>query len=277
MENARSAPQLPELPVAALPAPELIPPESDGGFPLWAALLALLLIVMGVGTLVFRRRRAFDDVQTPEIATVPLSPRLPTPAKRSGTRLPGQLPAQPLEPVAPAVPAAPAPAGPSRIDMNFEPLKVRLSAEGLVVAFRLTLSNICNEIVTDVSVNVAMRSADGSAIQAPARTNLPSMFFDALRPGDAAVHEGEVRLGTQSFHPIPADGAQMLLPIVDLFPRYTDAQGGLHELHLPVLIGQEHRPQTAKIAPFRLGAAIAPHRAIGCRILQMPSGARPVN
>lgn len=158
--------------------------------------------------------------------------------------------------------------------MNFEPLKARLSEEGLVVGFRLTVRNICDEIVKDVSVNVAMRSADGSATQAPARNNLPSMFFDALRPGDAAVHEGEVGLGTQSFHPIQADGAQMLLPIVDLFPRYTDAEGGLHELHLPVLIGHEHRPQTAKIAPFQLGSAISSHRVIGCRILQMPPGAR---
>lgn len=260
-------------PVAAT-AERTTPPATTTGDPvqspwwLWlAGLLILLAFVAAVPVMRARLSRQSEGASEPAplLRTSPEPEAEPDPAPEPV--------APPPVSAAPAVPAGSAPRAegeaPTRIEIDFQPLMARLSTLGLTLGYRLRLHNISDEPLRDVSVRLGIRCADNSALNAAADAPAPCLVVDTLEAGATQTHSGEIRLDPQTFRPLQSQGKPMLVPIVDMMPRYRDADGVVHEMHATMLVGRELKPPRPKMQPFWLERGFGQFGALGCRMLSV--------
>ncbi|WP_299323221.1 hypothetical protein [Parasphingopyxis sp.] len=278
---AESAPLAPVEPADATPMPASTP-QGEEGMPWWiwlagifglAALAALFLLRRKV------RERAVEEqpLREPVLAKEPepepeaVPARAPTPVAKGP---PTALPPAGLAPAAPTPAAQPPVASaqedrPSRIEIDFVPLTARLSSLGLTLAYRLVLTNVSDETLSDIAVRLGIRSADNAAMATEPDAGEACVNLETLAPGEECIHSAQIRLDPKTYKPVQSDGKAMLVPIVDMMPRYRDADGVVHEMHATMLVGRELEPPRPKMQPFWLERGFGQFRGIGCRMLNV--------
>lgn len=270
--SAADAPLPPSI--DRIPRPEQAPTENvpaaaaqaDQSGVAWWVWLAGLLVLVGLAAVIraVRKQRPVEEEDAPKRA--PLVREKAEPEAE-----PEQTPAP--EAPAPAIVAAPAtpPAAdaPSRIEVDFQPLTARLSTLGLTLSYRLTLYNISDEPLSDIAVRLGMRCADDAAMEGAAEAGPPCVSLDMLEAGASHAYTAEIVLEPQVFKPLQSKGKAMLVPIVDMFPRYRDSDDVLHEMHAAMLVGRELEPPTPKMQPFWLERGFGQFGKIGCRMLSV--------
>ena len=229
----------------------------------WWMWLAGLLGLIGIAMIIrFQRGRQSGERRgaaqpAPLITPLPKAPAKPRPA---------------LAPVPAAPIAPPAADAPSRIHIDFQPMIARLSTLGLTLSYRLTMQNIGDEALTDLAIAIAIRSGDRAAMEGVAKAGPPCFTLDRLEPNSTELYAGEIRLDPQTFKPMQSEGRAMLIPIVDMFPRYRDENGVMHERHAAMLVGRELQPPRQKMQPFWLERGFGQFGALGCRMLGVQAG-----
>jgi hypothetical protein len=267
-----TAPEVQPLPetLPGEPMPTTIERPEPEGLPWWL-FAGLGLFGVAVLAFLFRRRRRSDELEDEEPdyeAAEAEQPAIPV-AEPSA---PANIPSRPAPvPAAPAQ-AAPAPGAtsdePARVAIDFEPLVARFTPAGLTLAYRIHLENICDEAVNDVAVCLGIRGADHGAMDRAVEPGTPCVAINALPVNKRAIHEGEILLDAAQIRPLRIEGKLMLVPIIDLMPRYRDGDGRLHEHHAALLLGRENNPPTAKMAPFRLDGGFSQFGKLGCRMIR---------
>lgn len=245
--------------------------EAETGFaPIWLIGLALLL-AGGIGYLAWQRRArsvpetglAAAPAFAPEPSPEPAPEAESEPAPVAGTAPPAIAPAPATEPA------------PAQLELEFEPIEARWSEQGLAIKFRLYLHNISDQPVHDVAVHLGIRSAaqDIGASQGPA--GLPNLFLETLKGHDVSAHEGEMRLDDKAIQPVLAAGREMVLPVIDIMPRYRDSADNMRKIQVALLVGREHDPPAQRLAPLAVRTALGPSERLGCRMLALPGAAAP--
>lgn len=247
---------IPSLPDREDAAPAA--PDTEGGVPTPLWILLGLLVAGGIAFLLFRRRRATAEAEPVEAEAPPRAAPAPRPAP------PAPRPAAPA-PAAPAPAAAPAAeAGSGRMQMDFQPIRARQTPFGFTIGYRLVCANVSEETLTDVAVDLAIGSAGPGTPDRPGGGR-QAVSFDPLAPNTFGVYEGELRIEPQALRPIEVKGRQMLVPIIELKPRYRDAAGALHEAELLLIVGRESDPPGGRMGPFWLRQAFADFDGLGAR------------
>ncbi|MGP1353547.1 MAG: hypothetical protein ACTS1Z_09505 [Parasphingopyxis sp.] len=260
-------------------APEFaVTAAEESGLPWWIWLAGMLGVAMlGAAVMAIRKRSARMSGQERALEPAGTAVRV-RPADDEGARPATAVPAAKgpptvLPPAGPP-PAMPEPApaqgdGPSRIEIDFVPLTARLSTLGLTLAYRLVLTNVSDETLTDIAVRLGIRSADDAAMETAPDTGEACVSLDSLEPGKTHTHSAQIRLDPKTYKPVQSDGKAMLVPIVDMMPRYRDADGMVHEMHATMLVGRELEPPRPKMQPFWLERGFGQFRGIGCRMLNV--------
>ena len=249
-----------------------------------AVLLVILAVFLGLRRRARREAAAAEQpLQVAETASPrPIEPKLAMPThKLTAEPAPAPVATQPPQPVMPVRPTTPslqvappdAPAQPGRIEINFVPRAARLTPEGLVIDYRLHIANVGREPLADIAVALAVRAADRLTGHAPLQRPDPILTLERLEPGKALEQDGLMRLPMRAIKPVTINGRPVCVPVVDMMPRYTDLAGTVHERHVTILVGGEHNPPTAKVAPFVLDTPNAQYGRVGCRLLQVPEKA----
>ncbi|NNC71541.1 MAG: hypothetical protein HKN78_01550 [Sphingomonadaceae bacterium] len=275
----------PVAPATISPGNEAAAEEAGGALSSWWALVPALLLVALAAFLGFRRRARRDAAMTEESVVEPkigeaepVPPKLAMPTHRLTPTPATSEPPQPIVPARPATPSlhtAPADtaARPGRIEINLVPLNARLTPEGLAIDYRLHIANVGKDPLSDIAVALTIRAADRLTGHVPMQQPDPIFTLDRLDPGKIVEQDGKMRLPLQTIKPVIINGRPVCVPVVDMMPRYSDAAGNVHERHATILVGSEHNPPTAKVAPFALDKPEAEYRRVGCRLLQIPEKA----
>ena len=262
-------------PAPATSDPAAVPADTDPGFPpIWLITLALLLAA-GLGYFLWQRREqpvAETGFAEPS-AVAPGHLREPG-AKPEPEILPVPEPEPEVEPVAVAQ-AEPAAQSTAQLELDFEPIEARWSEAGLAIKFRLYLRNISDQPVHDVAVHLGIRSADQNVGASQGPAGLPNLFLDTLEAQDVSAHEGEMRLDDKAIQPVLVEGREMVLPVVDIMPRYRDSTENMRKIQVALLVGRERNPPGPKLAPLAVRTALGPSERLGCRMIALPGVATP--
>lgn len=292
--EAQAAPDTPTAETAetATPQPQDRPdvvqepvatPAAEDGLPWWIWLVgALGLAAIGAAVMAAQKRGRERAEEAPAfeplVAKKPVSrgPVADDETEGGSTPLPAVTPAPPAKGPPTALPPASAPPPapteeerPSRIEIDFVPLTARLSTLGLTLAYRLVLTNVSDETLSDIAVRLGIRSGDHAAMEVTPNAGEACVSLDTLAPGKTHTHSAQIRLDPKTYKPVQSDGKAMLVPIVDMLPRYRDADGVLHEMHATMLVGRELEPPRPKMQPFWLERGFGQFRGIGCRMLNV--------
>jgi hypothetical protein len=253
------------------PAPPIAELSETDGLPWWVWIG--LLLAIGAAVAVVRMAARKRTVETPKLATAPVPQPKPAPVREPTA--PPAPPAIPAPKPLPTPPRAAAPVDPdaeerpSRIVVDFQPVKARLSTVGLTVSYRLDVENVSDEDLTEIDVRLGIRCADGGPGQAQIRPDPACVTLDRLKPGERHVHTGVIRLDPETYRPVQSDGKPMIVPVVDMLPKYRDAEGELHKMHAEMLVGREHLPPQPKMQPFWLERGFGQFEKIGCRMVSV--------
>lgn len=270
-------------------------PEEPGGFAWWW--IALAGAIVAIGGYVFLRRRQGEAILASGPGAVVAERSTPDAKPEKPHYVPPAVPAadRPSRPVEPtpelepapataspfvstripeAVPQSPTPprvdlndSRPVRVQLDFQPIEARMADDGLSIVYRVILENVSNEQLSDIAIDIFIRSADASAAETLPPQPLRAFAQKQLAARSRLEHRGEIRLAPHGFQPMQSNGKAMIVPVVDLLPRYRDGVGKLHEVHLAMLIGRENDPPTERMAPFWLDGKQGKIAPIGCRPL----------
>lgn len=257
------------------PATSPAAPADTGGVPWWVWLG--LVLAVGAAIAVVRIAASKRSEQAPRFAPArapqsdrdPLPKPLPRPLSKPARPPAPQVAPQPLPtPPRAAPPAEPdAEDRPSRIVVDFQPIKARLSTVGLTISYRLDIQNVSDEDLTEIVVRLGIRCTDGQPGEPQINPEPPCVTLDRLKPGERHVQTSVIRLDPDAYRPVQSDGKPMIVPMVDMFPKYRDGDGDLHKMHAEMLIGREHLPPQPKMQPFWLERGFGQFEKIGCRMV----------
>ena len=261
--------------IAERDAPATAPavPADTGGVPWWVWLGLVLAVgaAIAVVRIAARKRSAqaprFAPARSPQSDRDPLPKPLPKPAPSPAPRVtPKPLPTPPR--TAPS--AEPGDEDrPSRIVVDFQPIKARLSTVGLTISYRLDIQIVCDEDLTEIAVRLGIRCADSQPGQPQINPEPACVTLDRLQPGERHAQTGVIRLDPDAYRPVQADGKPMIVPMVDMLPKYRDGDGELHKMHAEMLVGREHVPPQPKMQPFWLEKGFGQFEKIGCRMVSV--------
>ncbi len=288
--------ETPPAPIREAPAPQpeqpaqaTSPDETDGTQPWlawWWLALPLLMLAGLAGAWLHKRRRAARQPRT-EAQDNALSPAAKgPPASPLGTGAAAPEPSQvnPVSPggfvttrLTPPKPAPPPPRPASRPatprTTSDGPVEVELIVDkgattlvNAVVEYRIKLRNRTDGPLTGILVDAVLQQA---------QTTAPDNIFlaarhdcDLLPAGAVAEVNGELKMPLNTIQPIAVRDRKIFVPMVSLSLVATDAQGRQHRQQHAFLIGQEHRPPEARMAPFRLDLGPRSFAPVGTRALE---------
>tara|TARA_R110000824_G_scaffold209_9_gene1005 strand:+ start:14599 stop:15867 length:1269 start_codon:yes stop_codon:yes gene_type:complete len=148
--------------------------------------------------------------------------------------------AEPLEPL-------------SAIGIGFQPHSANATLINAVLGFELTLSNHGGGDLTDIRVNGTMVQAEGHGAGDPALADLsPLREVPNLPTGETEKIVAEFRIPLAGIRPIQFGSQALFVPLVQISIEFTDGSGFQHLQTAAYLVGREHQPPRAKMAPFRL-------------------------
>ncbi len=231
------------------PEPPAAKHASEWNLLLFAGLLFILL-----GALFFWRARRATTGQSTSTAA----------ADRMETIAPDDI-AKTAEPL-PAV-SSPPPA----ITISFRPHRANTTLFNAVLGFELSLSNHCDEALTEIRVFGSMDQA-GEQIIGQSAISDDSIFreISVLGVGKTETVVAEFRIPLTSIRPIVFRSQTLFVPQIQFSIEYTDDAGFRHFQTAGFLVGQEHQPPRQKMAPFRLDKGPRSFAPLGHRLL--PAG-----
>ncbi|KQM19404.1 hypothetical protein ASE49_04000 [Novosphingobium sp. Leaf2] len=263
--SASATPKPTPSPVAPLPSPAPVAtPTPDaaskaqpaqtqsGGLSWWWMIPLAMIIAAGLMLMLRRRQKASDDdaYAVPDIR--PDRPVAPPPAA-------------PLMPEAVTPPRAAAPARSAfsdAVDLQFEPVGLRLSLVYATLQYRITLN--ANEGFPPSRLYGDMIGAHGSIPVdeqlAPAIAALrPLRSVDALSGGESKAVTGEVQLPLSAIRAVRQGNASLFVPLVRLCLVPEGGEAGLRRVYT---VGV---PTDAALAPLRLDTGTQELRGLAAR------------
>lgn len=215
-------------PSESLEEPTQISANTTTNWLFW--ILAALLFVLLSATYLWRRWR---HSMTQSII---IEPEITKP-RQSG------LKTKPPEPVQ----SAPA------ITLGFQPHSANATLINAVLGFELTLSNLGVELLTGLKVTGTMVQAKDNDARNPVLADLsPLREIQNLQIGETEKIIAEFRVPLATIQPILFQSQALFVPLIHLSIEFTDGSAFRHFQSATYLIGQEHEPPRAKMAPFRL-------------------------
>ncbi|WP_205518089.1 hypothetical protein [Sphingorhabdus sp. Alg239-R122] len=276
---ARPSPAITDTGNAAAPEPtdnDTANNSIASSLPLWAYMLGALVLLAAMAWLYLRRRKnapvqpmAREDEQavsqqpSPPV-TLNKAPKKPAPAPQT-ERNPAPQPA----------PAMPSPAFSSVAgsDMPGSSLAIEFIAESAgatlmnaVLGYRITVRN-GGEMATKLKLSgIMLQAANGSE-------NMPDELYQPLHElekidgrGEEEL-KGEIRLPLTQIRPITYNRQALFVPVAHFVLEYTDGKGEIRRERHSFIVGREHEPPRAKMAPFRLDLGPRTFHGVGQRPL----------
>ena len=192
---------------------------------------------------------------------VGLSPSSPAPTPRPAA----------VTPPAAKVPSAPS-AAPKCSDLKIEFFAENASSTLLnaVVGFRLVLTNGGAEALQAIKIFGELMQADQNSAMLPALKRKNMVDQVAELPAGASVEiPGEVRLPLNAIRPISFKNQALFIPLARFEVEFQDNAGTTEEHAASFIVGQEHEPPRAKMAPFRLDLGPRNFEPVGQRAVQI--------
>ena len=205
----------------------------------------------------------------------------PTPVSNDGfittkVGLPPSTPAPAPRPAAVTTPAAKVPSAPSAATGSSD-LKIEFFAENAsstllnaVVGFRLVLTNDGKDDLKGLRIFGELIQADQNSAMIPAlqRNNMVDQVTE-LPAGASVEIPGEVRLPLNAIRPISFKNQALFIPLARFEVEFQDDVGSSLEQAASFIVGQEHQPPRAKMAPFRLDLGPRNFEPVGQRAVQI--------
>lgn len=271
-------------PVQSAAAAEPVAETTGSGTAWWRyALMALLLIPMGIGGFLFwrhnqgnRRTLAVEEIERPKPRPIPApaSTATPEPSPPARIRAPSPAPkpvaAAPLPQSEDAVPAS-APLGPLRYALETTSLSVSLV--NATLSYQLTLTNTSQQMLRTLTIHGDLISAHASIspeeqFAGPVGTQPPQHRIQALLPGQSTFLNGQLRLPISAIRPLRRDSAVLFVPLARL---RIEAEGLESVLIETCVVGQKPAGPGAGLRPFRLDTGPRVYAEIGQHTLDQPA------
>jgi hypothetical protein len=184
---------------------------------------------------------------------------------------PSPAPPQP----APAEEEAPelAASAASPLRCALEATRLSLTLLNVTLSYRLTLHNLSNGIIRDITVGSDLVTAHASLpmeqqVAGAEQILQPQHRVPLLLPGQNTQLSGDLRLPIPAIHPLRRAEAVMFVPLLRL---RIDAEGQDQIVLQTVVIGQKPAGPGAGLRPFRLDLGPRIYGEIGHRLLS-PQG-----
>ncbi len=128
-----------------------------------------------------------------------------------------------------------------------------------VLGYQISLTNKSDRRLGDIKLQAIMAQANGESIKnMPVLPNEILHHLQEILPGKTVILSGELRLPFNAIIPIRVNGQALLIPLARFGIRYVTEDGTVKQQSASYIVGQEHAPRRAKMAPFRLD--IGPRR-----------------
>ena len=140
-----------------------------------------------------------------------------------------------------------------QLSIEFVAEKVGTTLLNAVLDYRVTLTNDSDEGVNNVRLLGTMMQADESAMNGG--TEGPDVELHQiaeLGPGKSVTITGEMRLPLSKIYPIKVKQQTLFIPLARFGVEYSNQANATQRQTATFLIGQEHQPPRARMAPFRL-------------------------
>ena len=283
-----------------------VPDSADTFFSgtVWAAIAALLAALGAVAFLFLRRRSASSETvadyaapdsahnivrqpsppihpgisadQKPERPADQQSGPLPKSANPRGfvtssLRLgqtqpqPAPFPARPQSTGRPTAPAMSSGKGDLRIAFVAETAGSTLL--NAVLGYRITLHNDGTETLKDLALSGLLAQASGDVPRSGTGAMQAIGNADSIAPGQSVELKGEIRLPLAQIEPISYNRQSLFVPVVHFICAYAGNSSERREERHSFIVGREHEPPRAKMAPFRLDQGPRNFRPVGQRLL----------
>lgn len=256
-ESQEIAPVQPEpLDVAPIPAPVQSDPVQSAPAaveqaPVWPYVIGGLLALLGLGSLLWRRRSV--AVQTPEEAAP-------------------EAPVQPIvAPEPPAFTPISVPAPRPRLELEFLPLRAAATAQTVDVQYELRVRNVGNIDAHNVRIEAQIFCAGAGQDQeigaffADQRTSAPAEQSLTIPPGREATASSAVAMPMEAIRPVNVQGRSLFIPMVAFNVLYQWADGRTGQTSQSYLVGREVDPPAEKMGAFRLDLGPRIYRSVGQR------------
>lgn len=244
----RQGPMDPSTDAASPSAQTAAEPDPESSTNQWLLLSFAALLLGMLGALLFWRARRAPPQQVDAL----VSERTESP------------PPEPAPPI--AEPVQPAPT----IALDFRPHAANATLINAVLSFELTLANQGRDSLTEIKVNGAMVQAEKDGGTNPASIDLsPLGEVQNLAAGTDDKILTEFRVPLATIRPIEFRSQALFVPLVHISIEYTDGSGFQHLQTATYMVGTEHQPPRAKMAPFRLDLGPRSFSPLGYRALQV--------
>ncbi|VAW04484.1 hypothetical protein MNBD_ALPHA04-7 [hydrothermal vent metagenome] len=137
-----------------------------------------------------------------------------------------------------------------------------------VLGYQVALTNNSDTPLSDIKLQAVMAQAGSeSVIDPPILPDEVLHHVQGILPGKTTILTGELRLPFNAIIPIQVNAQALLIPLAHFGIKYATEDGTVKHQSASYIIGREHQPRRAKMAPFRLD--IGPHRfgSAGQRLL----------
>lgn len=157
----------------------------------------------------------------------------------------------------------------SLLETNFTAKHASSTLMNAVVGYQIDIRNLAKGPIQNLKISGAMIQADHNVVDnAAASQGLLLEELENLSAGKSETVSGEIRLPLNSFSPIIFQSQKLMVPLVLLRFDYDDQDGIPQVQTANFLIGTEHNPPQAKMAPFRLDQGPKNYRNVSHRSFQ---------
>ncbi len=260
-------------------------PESAGkdaanntavsSLPLWVYILGMLALLATLAGLYLRRKDAPAQpvMQTDEQALAPQpsppasldnAPKKPAPAPQPQIKQkPKPGPAMPSHAFSSAAGSG-APDGNLAIEFIAESAGATLM--NAVLGYRIIVRN-GGEAATKLKLSGIMLQATNGSDKVPDDLYQPLHELEKIDAAGQEELKGEIRLPLTQIRPITYNRQALFVPVAHFALEYTDGKGEVRRERHSFIVGREHEPPRAKMAPFRLDLGPRTFHGVGQRPL----------
>jgi len=204
----------------------------------------------------------------PTITVPPNSSPNPAPKPSSNGFVTTKInaPAKQSQPAPP--PATPTPPQSDHLHIALAPEKISSTLLNAVLSYSVTITNRNTERTDNIRLSGAMVQADNeAATNGIVQPDTELHLIESLGAGESIILDGEMRLPLSAIRPILFRTQSLFIPLARFAAQYSDSENFIHYQTASFIIGHEHQPPRAKLAPFRLDLGLRNLGPIGQRPL----------